>query len=86
MKIYGFRLGFHRTFVPKVRINNIPTQVQIMAWRQPGDKPSSGLVMVTYLRICVIRAQWVNTITAIMVIMIGHLLFIISDKVHVNNK
>ena len=25
----------------KVRINNIPALVQIMAWRQPGDKPLS---------------------------------------------
>ena len=27
--------------VPKVRINNIPALVQIMAWRQPGEKPLS---------------------------------------------
>ena len=33
-------------FVPKVRINNIPTLVQIMAWRRPGDKPLSGPMMV----------------------------------------
>ena len=26
-------------FVPKVRINNIPALVQIIACRQPGDKP-----------------------------------------------
>ena len=26
-------------FVPKVQINNIPALVQIMAWRQTGDKP-----------------------------------------------
>ena len=26
-------------FVPKGPINNIPALVQIMAWRQPGDKP-----------------------------------------------
>ena len=24
-------------FVPKVRVNNIPTLVQIMAWRRSGD-------------------------------------------------
>ena len=28
-------------FDPKVRINNILALVQIMAWRQPGDKPLS---------------------------------------------
>ena len=26
-------------FVPRGPINNIPTLVQIMAWRRPGDKP-----------------------------------------------
>ena len=26
-------------FVPKGQIDNIPTLVQIMAWRQKGDKP-----------------------------------------------
>ena len=28
-------------FVPKVWIDNIPTLVQIMAWRRIGDKPLS---------------------------------------------
>ena len=37
-------------FVPKVRINNIPALVQIMAWRRPGDKPFSEPMMV-YWRI-----------------------------------
>ena len=48
-------------FVPKVRINNIPTLVQIMVWRQPGDKPLSEPMMVSLLRhICVTQPQWVN--------------------------
>ena len=33
-------------YVPEVWINNIPTLVQILAWRRPGDKPLYGLVMV----------------------------------------
>ena len=33
-------------FVPKVRINNIPSLVQIMAWRRPGDKPLSEPMVV----------------------------------------
>ena len=33
-------------FVPKGPINNIPTLVQIMAWRRPGDKPLSEPMMV----------------------------------------
>ena len=32
--------------VPKGLINNIPTLVQIMAWRRPGDKPLSEPMMV----------------------------------------
>ena len=33
-------------FVPRGPINNIPTLVQVMAWRRPGDKPLSEPVMV----------------------------------------
>ena len=48
-------------FVPKVRINNIPALVQIMAWRRPGDKPLSGPMMVSLLtHLCVTRPQWVK--------------------------
>ena len=48
-------------FVPKVRINNIPALVQIMAWRRPGDKPLSEPMMVSLLtHICVTRPQWVK--------------------------
>ena len=47
--------------VPRGLINNIPALVQIMAWRRPGDKPSSGPVMVRLLtHICVTRPQWVK--------------------------
>ena len=35
--------------VPKGQINNIPALVQIMAWRQPGDKPLSEPVMFSWL-------------------------------------
>ena len=49
------------TFVPKVRINNIPVLVQIMAWRRPGDKPLSEPMMVSLLtHISVTRTQWVK--------------------------
>ena len=50
-------------FVPKVRINNIPALVQIMAWRRLGDKPLSKPVLVCLLlHICVTRSQWVKQI------------------------
>ena len=48
-------------FVLKVRINNIPALVQIMAWRRPGDKPLSETMMVSLpTHICVTRPQWVK--------------------------
>ena len=48
-------------FVPKVRINNIPTLVQIMAWRLTGDKPlSESMLLILLTHICVTRPQWVN--------------------------
>ena len=36
-------------FAPKGPINDIPALVQIMAWRWPGDKPSSEPMMVSLL-------------------------------------
>ena len=54
-------IKFSLKFVPKGPINNIPTLVQIMAWRRPGDKPLSEPVMVSLLtHIRVTRPQWVN--------------------------
>ena len=48
-------------FVPKGLINNIPALVLIMAWRRPGDKPLSELMLVRSLtHICVTRPQWVK--------------------------
>ena len=35
-------------FVIKVPINNIPTMVQIMAWRRKGDKPLSETMIVSW--------------------------------------
>ena len=49
------------TFVPKGPINNIPTLVQIMAWRRSGDKPLSEPMMFSLsTHICVTQLQWVN--------------------------
>ena len=57
----GIALKISLMFVPKVRINNIPALVQIMAWRRPGDKPLSEPMMVSLLAyICVTRPQWVK--------------------------
>ena len=47
--------------VRKGLIDNIPSLVQIMAWRRPCDKPLSDPMMVSSLtHICVTRPQWVN--------------------------
>ena len=49
-------------FVPRGSINNIPTLVQVMAWRRPGDKPLSEPMMVELpTHICVTRPQWVKS-------------------------
>ena len=48
-------------FVPRGPINNIPTLVQVMAWRLPGDKPLSEPVMVKVpTHICITRPQCVK--------------------------
>ena len=48
-------------FVPRGPINNIPTLVQVMVWRPPGDKPLSEPMLVRLpTHICVTRSQWVN--------------------------
>ena len=50
-------------FVPKVRINNIPALVQIMAGRRIGDKPLSEPMMVNLMtHIYVTWPQWVNSL------------------------
>ena len=52
-------------FVPKGPINNIPSLVQIMAWRRSGDKPLSEPMMVSLpTHICVTQPQWVNSQTS----------------------
>ena len=48
-------------FVPRGPINNIPTLLQVMTWRRPGDKPWSEPMMVKLTtHICVTRPQWVK--------------------------
>ena len=48
-------------FVPKGPINNIPSLVQIMAWRRPGDKPLSEPMMDNLpTHLCVTRPHWVK--------------------------
>ena len=46
---------------PRGPINNIPTLVQVMAWRRPGHKPLSGPSIVRLpTHICVTRPQRAN--------------------------
>ena len=52
-------------FIPRGPINNIPTLVQVMAWRRPGNKRLSEPMMVRLpTHICVTQPQWVNTLRA----------------------
>ena len=49
--------------VPRGPINNIPTLIQVMAWRRPGDKPLSEPMMVRLpTHICVSPPHWVITL------------------------
>ena len=48
-------------FVPRGPINNIPALFQIMAWRQPGDKPLfEPMLVLVPTHICVTQPQWVK--------------------------
>ena len=48
-------------FVPMSPISNIPTLVQVMAWRRPDDKPLYKPMMSRLpTHICVTRPQWVK--------------------------
>ena len=51
-------------FVPKGPINNNPALVQLMAWRQIGNKPlfEPILTRFTDAYICGTRGRWVNTL------------------------
>ena len=61
-------------FVPKVRVNNIPALVQIMAWRRIGDKPLSEPMMVNLVtHICVTRLQWVKCYNVLFIHLFIHL-------------
>ena len=54
----GISIHISLKFVPMGPINNIPTLVQVMAWRRPGDKPLSEPMMVrSRMHICVTRPQ-----------------------------
>ena len=48
-------------FIPKVRINNIPALVRIMARHRPGDKLLSEPMMGNSLTHICTRPQWVNS-------------------------
>ena len=54
----GILIKISLKFVPKDPIYNISALVQIIACRQPGDKPLSEPMMVRLLtQICIIQPQ-----------------------------
>ena len=60
LKMLLLRLKFHWSLFWRGSINNIPTLVQIMAWRRPGDKLLSETMLVrSPTHVCVTRPQWV---------------------------
>ena len=72
-------------FVPKVRIDNIPALVQIMAWRRLGDKPLSEPIMASLLtHICVTRPQWANLKSAYYIMGVFTLLLALIKRIKRN--
>ena len=56
-----FFIKFSLKFVLKGPINKIPSLVQIVAWRRPGDKPLYEPMMVSLLtHTCVTGPPWVK--------------------------
>ena len=50
-------------FVPQIWINDIPSLVQIMAWRRPGNNPLFEPMMDSLpTHICITRPQWVRSL------------------------
>ena len=63
MKMFELPIKIAQKVIPKGIINNIPSLVQKMAWRRPGDKPLSEPMMVRLpTDICVTRPQWVKVL------------------------
>ena len=59
--------------VSKDLINIIPALVQIIAWRHPGDKPLSELMIACLLtHICVTRPHWVRFLNIILLLRHTH--------------
>ena len=65
-------------FVPNGQINNIPALVQIMAWRQPGDKPLSEPMMVSLLSYIIYESLSLNELTYLHVSLLTHDMEILS--------
>ena len=56
-----FAIRISLMFVPKSATNDFLALAQKMAWRLPGDKPSSEPMMLSLLtHLCTTRPQWVK--------------------------
>ena len=61
LKMNEFRLGFHWSLFLRFELTPSSIGSDNLAWRQPGDKPLSELMVVSLTtHICVTRPQWVN--------------------------
>ena len=71
-------------FVAKGPINNIPALVQIMAWCQPGDKPLSEPMMISFW--CIYASLSLNVMLSLFHGMLKYItlfaFFIISQNWH----
>ena len=68
-EIVWISINISLRFVPEGQINNIPSLVQKMAWRRPGDKPLSEPMMVQVgeayvsLGLSELKRNYINCIT-----------------------
>ena len=85
----SFPIEISLKFVPKGPCSNIPSLVQKIACRRPGDKPCSEPMVVSLLiHICVARPQWImlkcishswtNTLLNIITVMTKHEISMLS--------
>ena len=80
---FSILIKISRKFVAKSQINYIPSMVQIMVWRRPGDKPLSEPMMSSLpAHLCITLPQGVNDPSLKEWIKIDLLLYFVKKNVY----
>ena len=79
-------INISQKIVSKGQINNVPTLVQILAWRRLGNKPLSEPMMVIFLmHICITMPQWVNSCSGAISVD-STSMFFFRENIQIRNK